>query len=202
MPPQPMHGDGAAGFDLGGMEHGAHTGHHAAADQGGAVQRDVLVDLDHGMLVDQHLFGEHRQVEHLVQHLAFPLQPPSHAGQQLHLGVVAQVGVAGGALRALAAEHRQAGDDVVAGLYIGDVLADGLDHRGAFVAQDGGSDGWVEPLHEVQVGVAEAGVGGAQQDFAALGFFDLHVLNRQGLVRLVKYRSLHVGFLRLIRWIA
>ena len=92
-------------------------------------------DLHHRMLVHQHVLGERRQVERLVQHLAFPGQPPRRAGQQLHLGVLAEIGMAGHALRALAAEHRQAGDDVIAGLHVGDVLADRLDHAGGFVAE-------------------------------------------------------------------
>ena len=66
------HRDGAARLDLRRIEHRADAGHHAAADQRGAVQRDARVDLHHGMLVHQHLLGEHREVERLVQHLAFP----------------------------------------------------------------------------------------------------------------------------------
>src|SRR3990170_1254646 len=42
---------------------GANAGHHAAADQGGAVQRHVLADGHAGVLVDQHLLGEGRQVQ-------------------------------------------------------------------------------------------------------------------------------------------
>ena len=150
------------------------------------------------MLVHQHLFGEHRQVEGLVQNLALPLQPPSGTGQQFDFGVFAEVGVAGGALRALAAEHRQAGDDVVAGLDVGDVFAYRFDHRRALMPEHGRGRVGIQPFHEMQVGVAKAGIGGAQQHFAPLRLFDLHILDGQRLMRCVKDRCFHVGSLRFL----
>ena len=104
----------------------------------------------------------------LVQHLAFPGEPARRAGQQLHLGVLAEVGMAGHALRAFAAEHRQAGDDVIAGLDVGDVVADRLDHAGRLVAEHAGGGERIQAFHEMQVGVAEAGKGGAHQHLAPL----------------------------------
>ena len=100
--------------------------------------------------------------------LALPGHAARLAGQHLHFGVLAEVRVAGHALRAGAAEHRQAGDDVVARLDVGDVLADRLDHAGRFVAEHAGRRVRIEPLDEMQVGVAEPGIGGAQQHLAAL----------------------------------
>ena len=54
----PLDRDRRARFDLGRVEDGAHPGHDAAADERGAVQRDVVLDLHHRILVDQHLFAE------------------------------------------------------------------------------------------------------------------------------------------------
>ena len=52
------HRDGLAGGDLGGVGHRAEAGHHPAADTGGAIQRHVLADFDHRVLMDQHLFAK------------------------------------------------------------------------------------------------------------------------------------------------
>ena len=51
------HGDGLARCDLGGAEHGSHTGGDAAADQRRTIEGHVLVDLHHGVFVDQHHLG-------------------------------------------------------------------------------------------------------------------------------------------------
>ena len=53
-----------------------------------------------------------------------------------------------------AAEHRGAGDDVVAGLDRAHLGTDRLDHAGRFVAGDGGTGAGDRALHEVQVAVA------------------------------------------------
>src|SRR5690606_32600023 len=46
------HHDRLAGLHVGGVDGGAPAGGHAAADQRGLVQRDPVVDLDGGRLVD------------------------------------------------------------------------------------------------------------------------------------------------------
>ena len=43
--------DRLAGLDVGGVDRRAPPGGHAAADEHGLVQRQVVVDLDHGGLV-------------------------------------------------------------------------------------------------------------------------------------------------------
>ncbi len=65
-PPQPITATVSPGRTLAGVDHRAHAGGHAAADQGGAVERHVLADGDAGVLVDQHLLGEGREVQVLV----------------------------------------------------------------------------------------------------------------------------------------
>ena len=191
MPPQPITATVAAGLHLRRMEHRADTGHHAATHQRAAIERHVVAHLHHGMLVHQHVFGEGREVERLVQHLALPGEPPRGTGQQLHLGVLAEIRMAGHALRALAAEHRQAGDHVIAWLDVGDVLADRLDHAGRLVAQHAWRGERIQALDEMQVGVTQAGVGGAHQHLAALQRRVLHVLDGERLVRLVEDSGLH-----------
>ena len=52
------HDDRAAGRDLGGVDGGADAGHHAAADEAADLQRDVVVDLHHALVRDDHLLGE------------------------------------------------------------------------------------------------------------------------------------------------
>ena len=83
---------------------------------------------------------------------------------------------------------------MVAGLDVGNILTDRLDHRGAFMAQYRRGGVGVQPLHEMQVRMAQAGKGGAQQHFSPLGFFDVHVLDGERLVRCVKDRGFHYGF--------
>ena len=61
------HGDGFAGRDLGGVHDRAIAGDDAAADQRGEIERHFLPDFDDGVLVHQHLLGEGRQIEELLQ---------------------------------------------------------------------------------------------------------------------------------------
>jgi hypothetical protein len=78
---------------------------------------------------------------------------------------------------ALAAEHRQAGDDVVAGLDVGDVAADGLDDAGRLVAEDRGRRVRVLALHEVEVAVAAAGGAGLDEHLARSRLVDLDLVD-------------------------
>ena len=83
------------------------------------VQRDVGIDLHHRILVHQHLLAKRREVKKLVHVLAaLPAHSLRDAGQHLDARVLAKIGVAGYALRAGAAKHREAGDDVVARLHV------------------------------------------------------------------------------------
>ena len=118
------HGDGRYGRDCGGAEHGAEARRHRAADERGAVQRHVLADLHQGVLVDQHLLAEARQVQELVTRAAVGHREPLRAGEVAGEALLrAAIGETAQAVHALAAEHRQAGDDVVAWLHVGDARA-------------------------------------------------------------------------------
>jgi hypothetical protein len=100
---------------------------------------------------------------------------------------------AGRAVVAGAAEHGQAGDDVVALLDVVHLRADLLDDAGRLVAQHDGQRMRVKPLDEVQVGMAEARVGGAQEHLARGRLVDRHVLDDERLVHFVQDCGLH-GF--------
>jgi hypothetical protein len=78
---------------------------------------------------------------------------------------------------------------VVAGLDIGDVLADRLDDARAFMAEH--DRGRIEPLDEMQIGMAQPGKGGAQHHFAAPRLFQRHLLDRQRLIRRVQHGGFH-----------
>ncbi len=117
------------------------------------------------------------------------------AGQHLHGGVGAEHRAAGGAVVAGAAEHRQTGHDVIAGLHIGDVGADLLDDAGRFMAEHRGQRMRIQPFHEMQVGMTEAGDAGADQDLARAGIRHADILDHQRLVDFIQDGGLHRCFL-------
>src|SRR5262249_16899110 len=89
------------------------------------------------------------------------------------------------AVLAFAAEHRDAGDDMVARLDVGDVRADGEHHAGGFVAQHARAGARIEAFHVVQVAVADAGKGGADQHLVGRRLVELDLLDAERLVDLV-----------------
>ena len=103
----------------------------------------------------------------------------------------------GHALRALAAEHRKAGDDVIARLHIGYVVADCFDDTGGLVAEHARCRERIQPFHEVQVRMAKSRERGAYQHLTPLQRRVLDVLDGQRLVRFMQYGGLH-GFLRIL----
>ena len=64
------HDDGVAGLHVGRVDGGAPSGDHAAAEQAGLVERDVLVDLDAAGLVDDRVVGERAEQAHQAEVLA------------------------------------------------------------------------------------------------------------------------------------
>ena len=122
--------------------------------------------------------AKRRQVEELVHRRAGVGQPRRVAGAAPGASLlVAQRQVAGEAVLAVAAVDRQAGDHVVARLHVADLVADRLDDAGRLVAEHGGQRVGVLALHEVQVGVAQPGRGGADQHLARAGRADLHLVD-------------------------
>src|SRR3954451_21802836 len=68
---------------------------------------------------------------------------------------------------------------MIAGLYIGDLVTDGLDHAGRFVAEHARRGIDVLALGEVEVAVAHAGGGRAEQHLMRPRLVDLDVFNLQ-----------------------
>ena len=60
-------GDRAAGLDLGRVQRRTEPRRHATADQRKLLEGDVLLDLHHRVLVDQHLLGVGAELRHLGQ---------------------------------------------------------------------------------------------------------------------------------------
>ena len=80
---------------------------------------------------------------------------------------------------------------MVTGLQIGDVAADLLDDACRLVTQHCRNREGVLAFHEVQVAVAQACHGSADQHFARTGILNLDILDRQGLVRGMEYGGFH-----------
>jgi hypothetical protein len=183
-------GNRRARLDPRGVEHGADAGGDAAADEGGAVQRHLHVDLHERVLVHQHLLGVRGEVGELVHGLAVPGEL-----RRLRLGTdgacLAEKRLAGEAVLALAAEHRQAGDHVIARRELRDLGADRLDDAGCLVPEDGRRRERVEAVDEVQVAVANARGHRPHADFPAARRVDVDGLDGERLVGSVKDGSVH-----------
>ena len=111
------------------------------------------------------------------------------------VGVEAEEGPALDAGVAVAAGGDEGDDNAVAGLDVGDVVADFLDDAGGLVTEDGRARHGVLALHEVEVGVADAGGAGADEDLVGAGLVDIDIFDDEGLVDAVHDCSLHSGLL-------
>src|SRR5260370_42566213 len=99
--------------------------------------------------------------------------------------------MAGHAFFAVAAEYRQACDDVVAGLEVGDLRADFLDDAGGLVAEDGGGRPHVQAVDEMEIAMAYAAGDREHNDFALFGFVDIDLLDGEWLTGTVEDRTFH-----------
>src|SRR5208282_4144761 len=95
------------------------------------------------------------------------------------------------ALLAIAAEHRQAADDVIAGFHVGHLLADFLDDAGGLVAEHRGRGVRIQTVNEMQVAVAYAARDSFNQDFAVLRLVDFDVFDTEGQVGPVENSGFH-----------
>ena len=198
-PPQPMTATVSPGSHVRGVDHGADARHHRATDQRCAVERHVLADLHAGMLVDQHLLGERRQVQELVHRVGVFGEPRRVALLALRLGADAARHVAGQAVLAVAAERRQTSDHMVAGLDGADFGADLLDDAGRL---RGRSRRAADTDRARRRNAGPSGTrrrprcGSAPHAGRAC---DLHVFDRQRLVHFAKDGGFHGAGLRLLR---
>src|SRR4029453_16492379 len=97
----------------------------------------------------------------------------------------------GQAVRAVAAEDRETGDDVVAALELGHVRADRFDNAGGLVAEDRGGRELIIAVDEVQVAMAHATGDRAHEDLALDGLRDLDVLDGEWLLGTVEHGGFH-----------
>src|SRR5207247_8128283 len=104
---------------------------------------------------------------------------------------LAEVRPSGQAVRAVAAEDRQAGDHVIAGLDLGHVRTDGLDDAGGLVAEDRGGRELIVAVDEVKVAVAHAAGDRADEHLAADGLRDVDVLDGERLLGTVEHGGFH-----------
>src|SRR5260370_12769563 len=101
--------------------------------------------------MQQHFFRLGREIGELPNWISVLRQPRLVVFATLRcLPIRASIGMPRHALLAVAAEHRRACDDVVAGLEIGDGLSDFLDYAGSLVAEDRGPAKRIAPLDEMQ----------------------------------------------------
>ncbi len=97
------------------------------------------------------------------------------------------------ALLAGAAEPRQARDHVIAGAQGRHLVADGLHHPGALVAEDEGLVERISPeaIDDVQVAVTDAGRHRAHEHLASPRLVDVDVLDRERRVHLPEDGGFH-----------
>ena len=184
---------GLAGPDVRGVDRRAPAGGHAAADQDGLVQRQVVVDLDHRVLVDRAVLGERADHAHRAVVAARAGEREPRAGQvtlEDRRAHVADRLLPGGAPAAGAAVRDERADDVVTGGDPGDARADLLDDPRALVAEHHRQPRREVTVHDVQVGVAQPRMGVADQHLPRLGAVEVELLDLDRLARLDDDRGL------------
>jgi hypothetical protein len=97
----------------------------------------------------------------------------------------------------MTAEYRQAGDDVVARLYIAHLGAHGGDDASGLVAEHDRGGAGVEALLEVHVTVADTRCGRPDTDFVGSWRTQIHIFNGQRLMHGAKNCGFHGCVLRL-----
>ena len=182
-----------ADLDLGGVDHRADSGGHAAADIADLVKGRVLADLGHRDFRQHRVVGKRRAAHVVADHRAVGHGKARGAvrHQALALGGAdagAQVGLARQAGRAFAAFGGVERDHVVARLDGFHARAD-LDHHAcALVAQDGREQafGIVARAGEL-VGVADAGGLDLDHHLALFRAFEVDLHHFQRAARLQRY---------------
>ncbi len=175
-----------ARLHLGGVDDRADARRHAAADVADLLEGRVLADLGHGDLGEHRVVGE-RARAHVVEHrLAADLEAAGAVGHQpLALrrpDGLAEVGLPGRAVAALATLGRVQRDDVVALFERTDARPHVDDHAGPLVAEDGGEEPLrVSAAERERVGVADPRRLDLDHHLALLGALDLDLLDAEGL---------------------
>src|SRR5690242_12492905 len=182
-----------AGGDVRGVHGGAPPGRHAAADQHCLFQRQVVVDLDDRGLADRAVLAEGPDHAHGAVIAAGTGHREPLAGQVALEDRGAHVAdglAAGGAVAADAAVRDERADDVVAGLHPGHARPDFLDDPGALVAEHHRQPRREVAVRDVDVGVAQARVGVADEYLAVLRAIQVELFDLDALTGLVDDCSL------------
>ena len=80
---------------------------------------------------------------------------------------------------------------MVAGLHVGDLLADFLDDAGRLVSEDRGRGARIKSVDEMEIAVAYAAMRRLDEDFAVLRLVDLDVLDGQRLIGAMEDGGFH-----------
>ena len=173
----------------------ADAGQHAAADQRGAVERQVRIDPHDRILVQQHVFGVAADAGERAARRAVLRQPRRARLRARDDAAGAEIRMPAEALRAGAAEARQAGDDMVARAAPSSRRGRPPRRRtGALVAQHERpvERKPAEPVDDVQIAVADAGGDRSHQHLAAPWLVEFYRFDRQRFVHFAKHGC--VGF--------
>src|SRR6266852_2632133 len=180
--------DRVAGGDVRGVHGGAPPGRHAATHEHGLVQGQVVVDLDGRGLADHAVLAECPDHAHGAVLAAGPADRPAVTGEvalEDRRAHVADRLTAGGAVAADAAVRDEREDDVVTGRHAGHARPDLLDDPRAFVAEHHRQPRLDIPVRDVDVGVAQARVGVADENLTFARAIQVELLDLDALAGLV-----------------
>jgi hypothetical protein len=188
-------------LDPGHPHRGAHAGHHAAADQAGAIERDGLRHRDRARLGHHRVLrvcgGHGEVVEHPVAVEPVARAAVEHApGRLVTAERFAQDRLVALAVEAVPAVRVPRADDVIADLHLRDRRPHPLDHAGALVPQHDRQRIGQGALDHLEVGVAQPACMQAHQHVARLERLQRDVLDREAPAGLVQHRRLvlHAGW--------
>ena len=180
---------GVTGGHVRAVDGRAPSGRHAAAEQHGLVQRGVAVDLDRRVLVDHAVLAEGADHAHGAVLAAGAGDREPLPGQGTAQGPGAPVAdrlASGGAVTADTAVRDERADHAVTGRDPGHARPDLLDDSRALVPEHHGRPPSHIPGDEMEVGVAQARIGVADEDLSGLRPVEVEFLDLEALARFVE----------------
>ena len=168
------------------------AGRHPAADQRHRLERQVVVDLDAGVLGDHCPLGERAEQAHLAEVLAAAMKPERAVRQAVvdeQCAEIAQVALAAGAEAAVPADRQERADHVIAGLEPADAAARLLDYPRPFVSADDRVANRYVASAQVVVGVAQPGRGEPDEHLAVFGRVEVQLGDLPVLAHIPEHRG-------------